>query len=189
MIFLSITMVYRWYQKIIPKSLKAFSMANTDQLHKKPMFSHEKLPSIQSQLANLDELPMLQMSIRLGPRRLGDHYLDRQPLADGTARGDVIRVAVGVEHKPQGEAQVLRFNHGKNGEKPWNTSEDLRRLEIGNGRCCSSFCWFLDKLKKNETGRFGSGKTMCINNASAATTQFRCAGGKKKWENFSSLVW
>jgi hypothetical protein len=40
----------------------------------------------------------------------------------------------------------------------------------------------LDKLKKNETGRFGSGKTMCINNASAATTQFRCAGGKKMGE-------
>ena len=181
MIYLSITMVFSVVPKNDPKITQGIFMhfpwpTQTFSPLKKNMFSHEKLPSIQSQLANLDDLPMLQMSIRLGPRCLGDHRLDRQPLADGTARGDVIRVAVGVEHKPQGEAQVLRFNHGKNGEKPWNTSEDLRRLEIGNGRCCSSSCWFLDKVKKNETGRFGSGKTMCMYIYIL-------------WDNFSSLVW
>ena len=117
-------------------------------LKKKNMFSHEKLPSIQSQLANLDDLPMLQMSIRLGPRCLGDHRLDRQPLADGTARGDVIRVAVGVEHKPQGEAQVLRFNHGKNGEKPWNTSEDFKEIRDWEWEMLQFFLLILGQSEK-----------------------------------------
>ena len=51
----------------------------------------EVFPSFQSQLAKLDDLPMPQMSIRLGSRGLGDHRPHlRQPLADGPPPPEVM---------------------------------------------------------------------------------------------------
>ena len=62
---------------------------------------------------------MLQMLICLGSGGLGDQGPQLwQALAEEASRGDVIRVAVGVEHRPQGQAQVL----GKLMEDPWNQS-------------------------------------------------------------------